>query len=107
MVTELRLVVGEQAELTLPGLGTAGYRWSETLSGDADAVTVRWQRGVSPDEAKPRLAGAGAPERLVLTAIAPGRLTVRLDQRRPWETGPPKGERIVEVVVRAPESEGD
>ena len=105
MTTEVRLTVGEQAELTLPGLGTAGYRWSETLAGDTDAVTVRWQRGFSSDEVKPRLAGAGAPERLVLTAIAPGRLTVRLEQRRPWESGPAKAERIVEVEVRAADPE--
>jgi len=106
MITQLRLVVGEQAELTLPGLGTAGYRWSETIDGDAEAVTVQWQRGFSADEAKPRLAGAGAPERLMLTAIAPGRLNVRLEQRRPWESGPPKAERVVEVEVRAPDPGG-
>ncbi len=102
MTAEVQLSVGEQTELTLPGLGTAGYRWSETLTGDTDAVTVRWQRGFATDESKPRLAGAGAPERLVLTAIAPGRLTVRLEQRRPWESGPAKAERMVEVEVRAP-----
>ena len=61
MTAEVRLTVGEQTELTLPGLGTAGYRWSETLTGDTDAVTVRWQRGFSTDESKPRLAAGDRP----------------------------------------------
>ena len=107
MTTAILMIVGEQAEVTLPSLGTAGYRWSETLAGDTDAVSLRWQRWVPIDEAKPRLAGVSAPERLLLVALAPGRLTVRLEQRRPWEAGPPKAERTVEVRVLASGPKGD
>lgn len=92
---------GEEVEVTLPGLGTAGYRWSETLQGDTDAVTVQWRRGFGEGNSGPRRVGASAPERLVLTAVAPGRVSVQLQQRRPWEDGPPNAERTVEIEVSA------
>ncbi len=92
------LRVGEEFELVLPGLGTAGYRWSETVDGHADAVHLAWRRGFAPgDERRP--VGASAPERLAITATSPGRVTLRLAQRRPWEDGRPRAERTVEVEV--------
>jgi predicted secreted protein len=92
------MAVGERAELQLPGLGTAGYRWESRLSGDGEAVSLRWHRG--DRDALPRRAGQSAPERLEITALAPGRVVVHLAQRRPWETGPPRSEHRVEIHVR-------
>lgn len=100
--TELHLAVGDHHEVVLPGLGTSGYRWDDDLTGDTEAVATQWQRGMSPEEARGRPVGASAPERLTMTAIAPGRVTVRLMQRRPWETGPPYAEHTIEVDVSKP-----
>lgn len=94
----ITLRIGEEFELVLPGLGTAGYRWSETVDGDAGAVHLSWRRGFpAGDERRP--VGASAPERLLITATSPGRLTVHLVQQRPWERGRPNAERTVEVEV--------
>lgn len=97
--SKLSLGVGERREVVLPGLGTAGYRWGEDLSGDADAVTLEWQRGMTAEEARGRPVGASAPERLTITGSAPGHVTVRLTQQRPWESGPPRAEHTIEVEI--------
>jgi predicted secreted protein len=100
--TRLSLGVGDRHELKLPGLGTAGYRWGHAVDGDADAVQLEWQRGVSADEARGLPMGASVPERLAITATAPGHVTVRLTQQRPWETGPPRAEHTIEIDIPPP-----
>ncbi|HET9648738.1 MAG TPA: protease inhibitor I42 family protein [Microlunatus sp.] len=96
--------MGESQEVKLPGLGTAGYRWMEEIeqAGDVEVVTVEWQRGISAEEARGRPIGASAPERLTVTATAPGQAIVHLAQRRPWESGPPRAEHRITVVVMPP-----
>ncbi|MCA0296878.1 MAG: protease inhibitor I42 family protein [Actinobacteria bacterium] len=98
----LSLVVGESREFTLPGLGTAGYRWESALSGDTGAVSVRWRHGVADAGVPAGPIGASAPETVAFTAVAPGHATVTLAQRRPWETVAPRAGHVVEVDVRAP-----
>lgn len=97
---EVTLAVGERCELALPGLGTAGYRWCESLGGDVTAVRIVWRRGFSAAE-EPRPLGASAPERLQITAEAPGHVTVHLTQERPWERGRPHAEHTIEIEVQA------
>ncbi len=99
---ELELSVGDSSELVLPGLGTAGYRWDGEVLGDAGVVALAWQRGWPPGEPAVHPPGAGAPERLTVAALAPGRVVVRLVQRRPWESGPPLAEHTVSVAVAGP-----
>ena len=93
------LSVGDRHEIVLPGLGTAGYRWDSELDGDADAVPLEWRRGMSAEEARGRPIGASAPERLAITATAPGHVTVRLRQPRPWESVPPRAEHTIEIDI--------
>ena len=100
--TQLSLGVGDRRELKLPGLGTAGYRWGHAVDGDADAVQLEWQRGVSAEEARGLPMGASAPERLAITATAPGHVTVRLTQQRPWESVPPRAEHTIEIDIPPP-----
>lgn len=95
----LALNVGDRHELSLPGLGTAGYRWGDALDGDVDAVQLEWQRGISAEEARGRPMGASAPERLAITATSPGHVTVRLTQQRPWESVPPRAEHTIEIDI--------
>jgi predicted secreted protein len=95
----LALNVGDRHELSLPGLGTAGYRWGDALDGDVDAVQLEWQRGMSAEEARGRPMGASAAERLAITATSPGHVTVRLTQQRPWESVPPRAEHTIEIDI--------
>lgn len=96
------LRIGEECVLVLPGLGTAGYRWTDTLEGDPTAVVLAWQRGFPADE--PRPIGASAPERLVITGAVPGHIVIHLAQCRPWESGRPHAEHTVDVDVLPPDS---
>ena len=97
----VRLAVGESWTADLPGLGSAGYRWSEAVEGDAGVVSIGWSFVHAPSDGPP-LVGRSAAERLLVTGTAPGRVLVRLRQQRPWESGPPRAHRIVEVEVGPP-----
>lgn len=97
----VRLAVGESWTADLPGLGSAGYRWSEAVEGDAGVVSIGWSL-VRPSTDGPATVGRSALERLLVTGIAPGRVLVRLSQQRPWESAPPRAQRTVEVEVGAP-----
>lgn len=79
----LTLQVGQSASVRLPGLGTAGYRWTEHL--DSDAVDASWHRGFDEVDAS-RAVGVSAPETVTLTGRRPGIATVDLVQARPWES---------------------
>ncbi len=97
----IALQVAQTRELVLPGLGTAGYRWSDAVDGEAGIVELDWRRGFpAGDERRP--AGASAPERLLITAVAPGRVVLHLVQQRPWEHGRPLSEHALEVEVLPP-----
>jgi predicted secreted protein len=97
--TELRLTVGESVQITLPGLATAGYRWNAEVTGDEEALTLSWQRGLVPGSA-PRQPGVSAPETLSIQGRRPGTARVRLVQARPWElSGAPRAVHEVLVTV--------
>ena len=96
---QVRLAVGESWTTDLPGLGTAGYRWSDQVDGDAGVVSIDWSLVRSPE----LTVGRAAAERVLITATAPGRVRVQLSQRRAWESGPPRAQRTIEVEVRAAE----
>ena len=99
-MTALTLRPGERATVRLPGLGTAGYRWTWRVEGDLDAVTV----SVSPaphDETAGRSPGASVDEVAVIEARRGGRSTVRLEQRRAWENNlAPQDSRVLTITVR-------
>jgi predicted secreted protein len=83
----------------MPGLGTAGYIWQHEIDDPSGAVDVRWERGF-PEGRPPAAVGVSAPEVATITALAPGRATLRLVQRRPWERdAPPLHAHTVEVRV--------
>ncbi|USQ75552.1 protease inhibitor I42 family protein [Ornithinimicrobium cryptoxanthini] len=107
---------GETLTFELPGLGGAGYLWfvevsdtqpeagSPSLGAElgevVDAVLARSAPGLLGSAEHPQV-GRGLPETLRLTAQTPGTAAVRMIQRRPWEDGPPRDERHLEVVVVA------
>jgi predicted secreted protein len=97
--SSVHLEPGQTHEVTLPGLGTAGYRWDHELFGPAGVVDVDWERGVAPGSASAAV-GRSAAEVVTVRAKAPGRVTVKLQQRRHWETSAkPLAERTIEITV--------
>jgi predicted secreted protein len=95
--------VGEERDIDLLGLATAGYVWSYEVSGDAAVVTVTLASAgpVAPPADAPQLPQTGSyPEKAVLHAVARGRATVHLTLVRPWEKpAKPAQTRDIDVVV--------
>jgi len=79
---DLRVAVGQAVCLDLPGLGTAGYRWSAEC--DSDAVALTWRNDPTPLAAN--RVGASAGETLIIHGERPGKVELRLRQARPWES---------------------
>src|SRR4051794_20205493 len=100
-VVELR--VGESHTVRLPGLGSAGYRWTPPADGGEKGVEVR--KGEAPaGAAAPAATGASSDEVFTIEATQPGVAQVRFAQRRPWdsEDKPPAKEHVVELRVDDP-----
>ena len=98
---ELVIPAGEERRLRLPGLGTAGYVWQAEVEGAAGAVEV----AVAPVADAPGR-GVGDPvggsldEQVTVRGRRPGRVVLRLLQRRPWEqAAPPLREATLQVTV--------
>ena len=96
----ITLTVGSAHVLELPGLGTAGYRWSHTIDGDPEVITVSWQRGVPAGAAESTPIGLSHQELVTIYAAHPGTVTMQLSQQRAWETEkPPLHRRTLTVHV--------
>ena len=80
----LDMSVGEQRDVELPSLGTAGYLWDAEIVGGGNVIDVHWTRG-DPPGSPPRPPGQSAPEVATIHAVAPGDGQLRLYQHRHWE----------------------
>jgi predicted secreted protein len=99
---ELELRTGEQRELTLPGLGTAGYRWRSTVD---NADVVRVERVIATPATGEIQPGRSLDERFLLIALASGETMVQFAQARSFEPAkPPLSTRQFRVTVTAGES---
>jgi predicted secreted protein len=97
--SHLTLRVGEEHELGLTGLATAGYQWSCDVEGTRDALAVSKLPGAR-DRPDPSEVGTSADEVFRITALRPGAATLRFEQRRRWEKDtPPLNTHVVDVEV--------
>lgn len=95
--SDVVLATGEEHTFALTSLAMAGYRWSASVAGpNPGAVTVELRRRELNAATKP---GVSAPEEAVLRGVHPGRVVVRLEQRRPWEGDAPAAQ-VVELRVQ-------
>ena len=85
--TEADLSVGQEHELRLTGLGTAGYRWS--LAPGQEDLPVSARPAPAPPPSTPPPPGASADEVFLVSASKPGEYQLQFEQRRPWERGGP------------------
>ncbi len=95
---ELELEVGDVHELELPGRGSTGYSWQSEVTGPEGVLAIRRAPSGPVAASDPPVSGS-LPERLELVAEGEGRVRLRLELRRSWETGPPLEERVLDVVV--------
>jgi Chagasin family peptidase inhibitor I42 len=97
-VTEVRLRVCDHHPVRLPGLGTAGYRWTPEVGGD-DGVAEVSAEGPAPTGSD--VPGSSRDELFTIHARRPGVARVRFVQRRRWESPDvaPANEHVVELRV--------
>jgi predicted secreted protein len=80
---DLRLHVGEEHTIRLPGLATAGYRWQAAVD-DERVATVSSR--FDTDEEQPGTEAASSRDELVtVSGLAEGTAHLSLVQRRSWE----------------------
>jgi predicted secreted protein len=80
---ELRLNVGEEKTVRLPGLATAGYRWQAAVDDEKVATVVsRFDGGEKELESK---AASSRDELMTVIGQAVGTTRLSLVQRRSWE----------------------
>jgi predicted secreted protein len=102
-VREIRLGAGETHELTLRGLGGAGYSWQFEVDGPEGVLEIRRVPSGPPsppaEPGGPPPATTAPPEVFELRGAGAGRVTVRFALRRSWEDVPPLEEEELDVVV--------
>jgi predicted secreted protein len=102
-VRSVSLAVGERHELTLRGLGSAGYSWDLEVEGPEGVVAIERRPSGPPSPAEPGGPPPDSyslPEVYEIEGLAPGRVRIKLELRRSWETDvPPAEEEELEVVV--------
>ncbi len=100
---DIRLRLGETHQFELGGLGSAGYAWEYATEGDTGVVSVNMERSHRPSRARtesPDPDSSSLEQQVVIKAMAPGRITIRLALRRPWERDePPLREILMKVTV--------
>jgi predicted secreted protein len=102
---EVRLRVGATHLVTLGGLASAGYMWSEAIEGPDGVVSLVQMQADGPPPISPPLGGPspGTSSRDLsyrIMALKPGTVRVLFALRRPWETGKaPLREIIIDVTV--------
>ena len=63
----------------------SGYEWVARIRGDKDALDAGFRREPATAESGHAKAGEAGSERFVVRGRKPGRVEIRLLQRRPWE----------------------
>lgn len=82
-------LVGIETILSVPSFSSAGYLWA--VNADAAVLEVVQRRDPPLEQGVPLAdlpVGSGPPVSFSVKPLAPGRHTLTLDLRRPWEDGP-------------------
>jgi len=86
--------VGERFSIEVPSNPTTGYLWEA----DIPAGKARLVDHALPPASKQRIGGGGL-ERFTFEATAPGEFTIRMINKRPWESAAHKTENY-QIVVK-------
>lgn len=100
--SEVVLRPGEEGEISLLGAGSAGYVWIAHVEGPKRVVSFRIGPSAPPQHVEPgSIPNAGSiGQTLMLHGLAPGRVKLHLELRRPWESDrPPRIAHTLEIRV--------
>ena len=97
---QIVLHAGEETEIRLPSLSSAGYEWSVEVD-DGESVSVEEVAREGPPGGEPAGPPGSSPAHVFrLAGVRIGEAVVRFQQRRPWEEGvEPHETRTFRVVV--------
>lgn len=99
--TAVCLRVGQQRTIMLHSNASTGFMWQMAEELPADAPVSATLTGVEHDESN--CCGFPVPITLVITALKPGKMTLRLIYVRPWEQDKaPARKEIFNVEVKNP-----
>lgn len=94
--SELTLHVGERETIPLTSAGAVGYGWRLTVTGDAR--TIEASTGPEHPRAPDAPPGGSLQQALFVSALAPGRSTIRLELLR-FDRPPPRESHEIAVTV--------
>jgi hypothetical protein len=92
--SELTLHVGERETIPLTSAGSVGYGWQLSVTGDARTIEAR--TGPEHPRAPDAPPGGSLQQALFVSALAPGRSTIRLELLR---FGRPPPRELHEITV--------
>lgn len=96
MINEtIKLNIGEQYKVVLPGLATAGYEWQYSCTNSSLVAIDKSFKPVSSGSA----IGSSAEEIFTITASRKGILQLHFSQVRTWEKKQPADERILNIQI--------
>lgn len=105
LAVSVEVRVGEHASVLLNGNPTTGYLWEVAdKQGDAATAETRILPPAQMKEDEPPLCGGPAPTELTFTGVKPGKTTVTMEYKRPWEKDEPAQKSLkFEVIVHPAE----
>ena len=87
----LRVVTGTRVFVRLRGNPTTGYRW-QIADKLGEALESTGEPEYTKDPGKPAAVGTGGTFSFEFRAVRPGKATIKLAYRRPWEKSKPPAE---------------
>lgn len=93
------LKVGQVLEIALMGNPSTGYQWQVVSDGAPALARTTGPSTPPPMDTQPPMPGAPSIARWWFRAERPGKVTVKLEYRRPWEKDVPAAQTAEYVVV--------
>ena len=93
----IELQVGQAFQLMLGSNPTTGYRW--VYEGKSSIIAQQGKQVYAADNPDKGLMGGGGVERWTFRALKPGKVTLRLEYRRPWEQAVEPANRVEFPVI--------
>lgn len=105
LAVTVEVKVGEKASVLLNGNPTTGFLWEVAeKQGDAAEISTRIVPPAQMKEDEPPMCGAPSPTELTFKGVKPGKTSVTMEYKRPWEKDEPAMKKLLfEVIVHPAE----
>ena len=91
----ISLHIGEQYEVALPGLATAGYEWQYSCT---NSPLLLIEKSIKPISSNSPI-GSSAQEIFTITASGKGIAQIHFFQVRAWEKKQPADEKFLDITI--------